>query len=99
MECFLDCDLAKYCFYYLCIYVHFIKCNVSILCISEYPRDVIKYNISFLYIPEYSHELHDLHKNYHLHLNVSKEKKTYSVTINVTCFKMKDSANLHPSLF
>ena len=59
----LECDLGKYCFNYLYIYVYFIKCNVSFLCISEYPRDFIKCNISFLCISEYPHELHDLHKD------------------------------------
>ena len=33
----LECDLGKYYFYYLYIYVYFTKCNVSFLCISEYP--------------------------------------------------------------
>ena len=45
----IECDLGKYYFYYLYIYVHFIKCNVFFLCISEY-----------------THELHDLHKDYSL---------------------------------
>ena len=31
----LDCDLGKYYFYCLCIYVCFIKCNVSFLCICK----------------------------------------------------------------
>ena len=60
----LDCNFGKCDFYYLYIYVCFIKCNVSFLCISEFPLDFIKCSISFLYILEYSHELHDLHKDY-----------------------------------
>ena len=60
----LDCDFGKCDFYYLYIYVCFIKCNVSFLCISEFPLDFIKCSISFLCILEYSHELHDLHKDY-----------------------------------
>ena len=36
----LECDLDKYYFYYLDIYVYFIKCNVSFLCISEYPHEL-----------------------------------------------------------
>ena len=32
-----------------------------------------------------------------LRLNVSRKTKTYLATISVTCCKMKDSANLHPS--
>ena len=35
----LECDFGKYHFYYLYIYVYFIKYNVSFPCISEYPRD------------------------------------------------------------
>ena len=31
----LDCDLGKHYFYCLCIYVCFIKCNVSFLCICK----------------------------------------------------------------
>ena len=30
-----------------------------------------------------------------LHLNVPRKKKTYLATINITCYKMKDPANLH----
>ena len=33
----------------------------------------------------------------HLHLNVSRQKKTYLVTVNVTCYKMNDWVNLHPN--
>ena len=33
----------------------------------------------------------------YLRLNVSRQKKTYWATINVTCWKMKDSSNLHLS--
>ena len=36
----LECDLGKYYFYYLYIHVYFIKCNVSFLCISEYPHEL-----------------------------------------------------------
>ena len=36
----LEYDLDKYYFYYLDIYVYFIKCNVSFLCISEYPHEL-----------------------------------------------------------
>ena len=62
----LVCDLGKYYSYYLYIYVYFIKCNVSFLCISEYPCNFIKCNVSFLCISEYPHELHDLQKDYPL---------------------------------
>ena len=62
----LGSGLGKYYFYYLHIYIYFINCNVSFLCILEYPRDFIKCNVSFLCISEYPHELHDLHKNYPL---------------------------------
>ena len=62
----LECDLGKCYFCYLYIYVYFIKCKVSLQCISEYPRNFIKCNVSFLCISEYSHELHDLHKDYPL---------------------------------
>ena len=62
----LECDLGNYYFYYLNIYVYFLKCNVSSLCISEYPRDFIKWGISFLCISEYPHEIHDLYKDYPL---------------------------------
>ena len=60
----LECDLGKYYFCYLYIWVYFIKCNVSFRCISEYPHNVIKCNVYFLCISEYPHELHDLHKDY-----------------------------------
>ena len=60
----LQCDLGSYYFYYLYIYVYFIKCNISFLCVLEYPHDFIKCNASFLCISEYPHELHDLHKDY-----------------------------------
>ena len=36
----LESDFGKYYFYYLYICVHFIKCNVSFLCISEYPCEL-----------------------------------------------------------
>ena len=58
----LECDLGKY----LYIHAYFIKCNVSFLYISGYPRDFTKCNVSFLCISEYPHELHDLHKDYPL---------------------------------
>ena len=54
----LECDLGKYCFYYLYIYVYVIKC------ISERPRDFIKCNVSYLCISEYPHDLHDVIKDY-----------------------------------
>ena len=38
----LECDLGKYYFYFLYIYVYIITCDVSFLCISEYPCDFIK---------------------------------------------------------
>ena len=40
------------------------KCNVSFLCISEYPRDFIKCSVFFLCTSEYLHEFNDLHKDY-----------------------------------
>ena len=58
----LECDLGKHYLYYLYIHVYFIKCSVSFLYISECPRDFTKFNVSFLCISEYLHELHDLHK-------------------------------------
>ena len=33
-----------------------------------------------------------------LQLNVSRQKKTHLATINITCYKMKDWANLHQGL-
>ena len=94
----LECDLGKYYFYYLYILVYFIKCNVSFLYISEYPRDFTKCNVSFLCISEYPHELYDLHK-YYLHVPERLQiEENILATINVTCCRMKDSANLHPSL-
>ena len=48
------------------IHVYFIKCNVSFLHISDYPRDFTKCNVSFLRISEYPHELHDQHNDYPL---------------------------------
>ena len=53
----LECDLRKYFFHYLYIYVYFIRSNVSFLRISECPRDFIKCNAPFLSISEYPHEL------------------------------------------
>ena len=61
-----ECILGKYYFYYLYVYVHFIKCNVFFLYISEYLRDFTKCGVSFLCISEYPHELHNLHKDYPL---------------------------------
>ena len=61
-----ECDLDKYYFYYLYIYVYIIKCNVSFLCISENLRVFIKCNVLCLCISEYTHELHNLHKDYPL---------------------------------
>ena len=48
---------------YLYIHVYFIKCNVSFLHVSDYPRDFTKCNVSLLRISECPHELHDLHKD------------------------------------
>ena len=61
-----DCDLGNYYFYFPHIYVYFMNCNVSLLCISENPLDLTKCNVSFLCISEYPHELHDLPKDYFL---------------------------------
>ena len=58
----LECNLGKYHY----IHVYFIKCNVSFLHISDYPRDFTKCNVSFLRISEYPHELHDQHNDYPL---------------------------------
>ena len=88
--CILECDLGKYYFCCLYIYVYFITCKVSLLCILEYPRDFMKCNFSFLCISEYPHELHDLLKDYPL------APETHLATNNVTFCKMRDSANLHP---
>ena len=88
--CILECDLGKYYFCCLYIYVYFITCKVSLLCILEYPRDFMKCNFSFLCISEYPHELHDLLKDYPL------APETHLATNNVTFCKMSDSANLHP---
>ena len=43
---------------------------------STHPRDSTKCDVSNLCISEYPHELHDLHKDYRLHLNASRQKKT-----------------------
>ena len=94
----LECDLGKYFFYFLYIHVYFIKCSVSFLYISEYPLDFTNCNVSFLCISEYPHELYDLHK-YYLHVPERLQiEENILATINVTCCRMKDSANLHPSL-
>ena len=57
----LKCGLGNYYFYFK---VYFIECNVSFLCISEYPRDFIRCNVALLSISEHPHKLHDLHKDY-----------------------------------
>ena len=88
--CILECDLGKYYFCCLYIYVYFITCKVSLLCILEYPRDFMKCNFSFLCISEYPHELHDQLKDYPL------APETHLATNNVTFCKMSDSAKLHP---
>ena len=88
--CILECDLGKYYFCCLYIYVYFITCKVSLLCILEYPRDFMKCNFSFLCISEYPHELHDLLKDYPL------APETHLATNNVTFCKMSDSGKLHP---
>ena len=61
-----ECDLGKYYFYQLYIYVYFIKCNISFICISKYLCDFITCYVSFLCILEYPFELHDLYKDYPL---------------------------------
>ena len=48
----LECDLGKYCFNYLYIYVYFIKCNVSFLCISEYPHELHDLHKDYPLAPE-----------------------------------------------
>ena len=42
----LECDLGKYYFCYLYIYVYFIKGNGSFLCISEYTRQLHDYPLA-----------------------------------------------------
>ena len=62
----LECDSGKYYFYYLYIYIYFIKCSNSFRYISEYTRDFIMFNVSFLCFSEYPTELRDLHNDYPL---------------------------------
>ena len=87
----LECDLSEYYFYIL---VYFIKCNVSFLCISEYPRDFIKCKVPFLCISEYPHELHNLHKDYPLapeHLQVEE-----NILTNYQCHLLQDEGFSKP---
>ena len=49
----LECDLSKYYFYYLYIHAYFKKCNVSFLCISEYPHELHDLHKDYLLAPEH----------------------------------------------
>ena len=85
----LECDLDKYYFCYLYIHVYFIKCNVSFLYVSEYPRDFTKCNDFFVCISENPHELHQLHKDYPLapeRLQVEENLREYQSHL----YKMED---------
>ena len=75
----LECDLGKYYFYYLYIYVYFIKCiserprdfikcNVSYLCISEYPHDLHDVLKDYLLAPERLQIEENILNNYQRHL-------------------------------
>ena len=73
-------------------------------CISE--CDLGKYYFYYLYIHvmflSYEFQSTLMHfviyiRSTHLNLNLSRQKKTYLATVNVTFCKMKDSANLYPS--
>ena len=90
----LECDFGKYFFYYFYIYVYFIKCNVSFLCISEYPRYFIKCNVSFQYISEYPHELYDLHKDYLLASEQLQIER--NILSNYQCYLLHDEGFSKP---
>ena len=51
-EYILERDLGKYYFYYLYIYAHRIKCNVSFLCTSEYPSELHDLHKDYLLAPQ-----------------------------------------------
>ena len=48
----LECDLGKYYFYYLYTYTYLIKCNVTFLCISEYPHELHDLHKDYPLTPE-----------------------------------------------
>ena len=64
----LECDLGKYYFYYLYIHVYFIKCNVSFLCISEYPHELHDLHTDYPLAPEHLQIEENLLSEYQRHL-------------------------------
>ena len=61
-------DLGKYYFYYLSIYVYFIKCNASFLCISEYTHEFHDLDKDYVLAPERLQIEENLLSNYQHHL-------------------------------
>ena len=64
----LECDLGKYFFYYLYIYVYFIKSNVSFLCISEYLHELHVLHKDYLLVPELLQIGENILSDYQCHL-------------------------------
>ena len=64
----LECDLGKYYFYCLYIYVYFIKCDVSFLCISEYPHELHDLQKDYPLAPERLQIEENLLSEYQRHL-------------------------------
>ena len=64
----LECDLGKCYFYYLYIYIYFIKCNVSFLCISEYPHELHNLHKYYPLAPEHIQIEGNIFSDYQRHL-------------------------------
>ena len=66
--CIFVCDLGKYYFFYLCIYVYFINCSVSFLYISEHPLEFPDLQKYYLLAPKCLHIKENIFGNYQCHL-------------------------------
>ena len=64
----LERDLGNYYFYYFYIYVYFIKCNVSFLCISEYPHEIHDLHKDCLLAPKHHQIEENILSDYQCHL-------------------------------